>query len=132
MERTKVRSIFKLIPNSALYESDVNFFGRLLIPNFLGVYNRQSLPDAHLLTSLLETAFVVNLDDLEGEGTHWVAIRKMKNLILYFDSFGDLPPPEEIIDLFANSVIYYNSKKCQNFHLSNCGKLCLEFLMNTI
>lgn len=69
MVEKKSRSIFKLIPNSALYESEVNFLGQLLVTNFIGVYNRQSLPNTDLLSNLSNTAFRVNLDDLEGDGT---------------------------------------------------------------
>lgn len=36
-------------------------------------------------------AFIINLGNLEGNETHWVAIRKIRNAILHFVSFGDLP-----------------------------------------
>ena len=42
--------------------------------------------------------FVVNLDDSSGKGTHWVAISNFNDNLLYFDSFG-VVPPEEILKL---------------------------------
>ena len=39
---------------------------------------------------------IINLDDLEGPGTHWVCCyqSKDKKILFYFDSFG-MPFPEE-------------------------------------
>lgn len=72
---------------------------------------------------------VVNLDDSSGEGTHWVCYSKRGNQILYFDSFGDLPPPHQLIRYWGkNSQIKYNYDKYQNFNSYNCGHLCLKFL----
>lgn len=71
---------------------------------------------------------VVNLDDSNGPGTHWVAYCKKLNTVLYFDSFGNLQPPIEI-NKYLGSNIYYNYKKCQNFNSFMCGHLCLKFLM---
>lgn len=41
---------------------------------------------------------VVNLDGRAGRGTHWVAYKKEGNRVAYFDSFGDLKPPAELIE----------------------------------
>lgn len=40
---------------------------------------------------------IVNLDDESGPGTHWVAYRKTGQDVLYFDSFGNLQPPKELV-----------------------------------
>ena len=39
---------------------------------------------------------IVNLDSVEGAGTHWVAYNACPDWLLYFDSYG-LPPPAELI-----------------------------------
>lgn len=71
---------------------------------------------------------IVNLDSLHGEGTHWVAYKKRGNRISYFDSFGNLSPPLELIKYFRDCEIKYNHDRYQNFNAINCGHLCLEFL----
>lgn len=71
---------------------------------------------------------IVNLDDHDGAGTHWVAYRKRGPTVEYFDSFGDLPPPRELIRYLAGSRISYNRHRYQKFNSYNCGHLCLEFL----
>lgn len=74
---------------------------------------------------------IVNLDNKENPGTHWVAYIKRKNQVIYFDSFGDLGPPKELIKYFGKNVnIKYNYERFQNFNTYTCGHLCLEFLIN--
>lgn len=47
----------------------------------------------------------------------------------YFDSFGDLKPPIELIT-YLKPTIEYNYKNKQKFNTFNCGHLCLKFLFN--
>lgn len=72
---------------------------------------------------------VVNLDDVKGPGSHWVAYKKRANAVEYFDSFGNLRPPLELIRyLGPNCSIEYNTRKYQGYDQFNCGHLCLQFL----
>ena len=48
---------------------------------------------------------IVNLDDVSGPGTHWVAYCKLGNTVLYFDSFGDLRPPIDVMLYSLGTVI---------------------------
>lgn len=74
---------------------------------------------------------IINLDDKDKNGTHWVSYVKHDNEILYFDSFGDLRPPKELVKYFGKSMkIYYNYDRQQNFNTYVCGHLCLKFLIN--
>lgn len=76
---------------------------------------------------LVECA-IVNLDNSNNEGTHWVAYVKNKQYCEYFDSFGDLKPPIELIKYLKCKDILYNYIKYQNFDTVNCGHLCLKYL----
>lgn len=72
---------------------------------------------------------IVNLDLTSGDGTHWVAYKKRGNIVTYFDSFGNLSPPQELVNYFGiNCEIRYNYKRYQKFNSFNCGHLCLRFL----
>lgn len=72
---------------------------------------------------------VINLDDHNGPGTHWVAYYKKNNNVVYFDSFGNLQPPAEFIKYVGGECsVMYNYDKYQNFGDINCGHLCLSFL----
>lgn len=75
---------------------------------------------------------IVNLDISSGSGTHWTAYYKRtnklnKNYVEYFDSFGNLRPPPEIISYLGNRICY-NHTPYQTYNTVNCGHLCLDFL----
>ncbi|MCC8406653.1 MAG: hypothetical protein LN560_03450 [Rickettsia endosymbiont of Sceptobius lativentris] len=72
---------------------------------------------------------IVNLDSVESMGTHWVAYIKRGHIVKYFDSFGNLEPPRELVRYFKSSDIFYNYKRYQSFNSVNCGHLCIEFLL---
>lgn len=74
---------------------------------------------------------IVNLDTSYGNGTHWVCYRKNKNTVYYFDSFGNLRPPPELLRYFGVGVnVKYNYQRRQSFDSVVCGHLCLQFLCN--
>lgn len=73
---------------------------------------------------------IVNLNDTTGPGTHWVAYVKNGRRASYFDSFGNLRPPMEIIRYLGKdgTEISYNREARQMYDESICGQLCLRFL----
>jgi len=89
---------------------------RMRIPYFRGVFMRDTLPisGAHRNES-----GIVNLDDAVGH-----------NRVIYFDSFGNLRPPKELVRHFGNSVttIEYNRTSYQTYDQNICGQMCLQFL----
>lgn len=70
---------------------------------------------------------IINLDSSENQGTHWVAYAKINNYVIYFDSYGNLKPPAELIK-YLGSNIHYNYENIQKDHPYNCGHLCIKFL----
>jgi len=96
------------------------------VPNFRGVYSKDTLPDK----PNNKESFIVNLQNFfDGEGTHWVAIYKNKNYE-YFDSFG-LPPPEEIIT-YCKGDVEYNSIQIQKMNTDLCGYYCIYYIRNRV
>lgn len=72
---------------------------------------------------------VINLDSELGRGTHWVCYKKRNKMVFYFDSFGNLRPPVELVNYLGPAVnIEYNYERKQSFDSVICGHLCLEFL----
>ena len=101
----------------------------LKIPNFRGIYSRDS-PD-HLHRS---GCCIINLDDGVGKGTHWVAsfIKPKSKIIYYFDSFS-LPPPIEFVDHARRLGMRYQYNygyPIQNILSVRCGYFALYFLDN--
>ena len=73
-----------------------------------------------------------HLDDVSGAGIHWIAYCKQGSKVLYFDSFGDLRPPIDVMVYLGVSEIEYNTERYQKFDTYWCGHLCLKFLTNCI
>ena len=60
-------------------------------PRFNGVYSRNNLPN-----KIKKGAYVINLDESENTGTHWIALFVKPKYTVYFDSFGIEHIPKEI------------------------------------
>jgi len=92
-----------------------------------GVYARDRLPK-RIRRPL---AIIINTDESNEAGTHWVSIYIDKSgRGVYFDSYG-LPPyyPEFRKFLKKNTSSYtYNKKRIQGQD-GPCGQYCLYFLM---
>lgn len=118
------------LPKRALYDYELEKYAKKLgIHSFRGIFMRDTLPRQ---PNTNESA-IVNLDISDNPGTHWVAYLKNGNNVQYFDSFGDLKPPKELVSYFGPYVkIMYNSESYQTFNQWNCGHLCLSFLFNKI
>lgn len=72
---------------------------------------------------------ILNLNTSNKPGSHWVCYLKRNNQVNYFDSFGNLKPPLELVQYLKNCTIFYNHDRYQ--HLSyDCGHQCLLFLYN--
>lgn len=72
---------------------------------------------------------ILNHDSVKNQGTHWTAVVKVANKAYYFDSFGKLPPPFELIKYLGQSTqLQINSDRYQEYNSVLCGHLCLKFL----
>ncbi|KAE9522076.1 hypothetical protein AGLY_017520 [Aphis glycines] len=81
------------LPDRPLSTQDIiKYVRKLKINHFRGVFSRDSLPKK---PHVIECG-ILNLDISSGDGSHWVAFHKNKDKVIYFDSFGDLPPPIEL------------------------------------
>ena len=86
--------------NKALSNFDLEgWIDKLGIKHFSSIYSRDALPES----IDKKECGIMNLDNIKGEGTHWVCYRNLeKNLVEYFDPFG-LIMPYEIRDYLLTS-----------------------------
>ena len=102
-------------------------------PRFNGVYSRNNLPN-----KIKKGAYVINLDEYENTGTHWIALFVKTNEVIYFDSFGVEHIPKEINKFIGNeqssSAKERNKKikasifRIQAYDSIMCGYFCIEFI----
>ena len=91
-------------------------------PRFNGVFSRNNLT-----TKIKDGAYVINLDEYEDTGTHWIALFCKKN-ITYFDSFDVEHIPEEIKEFIGNKNIKANIFRVQANSSVMCGYFCIGFI----
>lgn len=111
------------LPRRALTNLDI-IKHTIDVPYFRGVFMKNGLPKT---PKHIECA-IVNLDNSENPGTHWVAYIKIYDYCEYFNSFGNLRPPEELLIYLKMCNVYYNYNVYQNFNTVNCGHLCIKYL----
>lgn len=94
---------------------------------FIGVFPCDKIPDIYKLPS----ALIVNLDNSDKPGTHWIAIFFDKiGKCEYFDSYGR-KPPIEILNYVGKQTNRYtfNNKCIQDLWSISCGQMCLYYLI---
>lgn len=119
------------LPRRALTDKDLKHYAKKLkIKNFRGVFMKDTLPRK----IRRHECGIINMDSDSGSGTHWTAYLKRSNEVVYFDSYGNLPPPIEVIKYFRSDGSYtnisFNYDVIQNFNSYRCGHFCLKFLYN--
>lgn len=117
------------IPHHALTDVELKKYAQALnLLNFRGVYMRNNLPKK----IRKRESGIINLDNRTGPGTHWTAYNKNNITVDYFDSYGDLRPPIEVMKYFmsdgGNNIVRYNYQRYQKEDQTNCGQLALYFL----
>lgn len=96
------------------------------IPHFRGVYMRDNLPKNKPWKN---ECMVINHDSTDRPGTHWTCYVKKNKNVFYFDSYGKLAPPLELLRYLGSIFkIHYNYKQYQDYGTIVCGHLCMQFL----
>ena len=90
-------------------------------PRFNGVYLRDNLPK-----TIKKGAYIINLDEYENTGSHWIALFLKTNEAIYFDSFGIEHIPNEINKFIGNKNIISNIFRIQAYDSIMCRYFCIE------
>ena len=101
-------------------------------PRFNGVYSRNNLQN-----KIKKGAYVINLDEYENTGTHWVALFVKPKYTVFFDSFGIAHIPKEINKFIrskdlghavGNNDIKSSIFRIQAYDSIMYGYFCIEFI----
>ena len=93
---------------------------RLDIKHFRGIYSRDGLPK-----KIRTECGIINLDDTQGSGTHWVCYRNLDSVVEYFDPFGLIKPNEALVYFRPSEKrIVYSMDEIQNHSTVLCGYWC--------
>ena len=91
-------------------------------PKFNHVNSRNNL------SKIKDGTYIINLDEYELIGTHWIDLDVNDNNVTYFDSFGVENVPKEIIKLIGNKNITTNIYSIQAFDSIMCWYFCIGFI----
>ena len=95
---SKTKNLNLLLPFHPLTSIEISEYYKNE-PRFNSVYSRNNLPK-----TIKKGAYVINLDEYENTGTHWVALFVKTNEAIYFDSFGIEHIPIEINKFINNNT----------------------------
>ena len=97
---------------------------KLGIKHFRDIYSRDKLPK-----KIKKECGIVNLDDNQGPGTHWVGYRNIDSFVEYFDPFG-LIMLREIYQylLTSGKKLIYSQDEIENRDSVLCGCWSLYYL----
>ena len=101
---SKKKNLNSLLPFHPLTNIEINEY-YANEPKFNGVYSRNNLPKI-----IKKGAHVINLDEYEKTGTHWIALFVKTNEAIYFDSFGIEHIPKEIKLAIGNKKMHIKYK----------------------
>ena len=87
---SKKKPLNSLLPFDPLKHIEINEYYKNE-PRFNSVYSRNNLPN-----KIKKGAYVINLEEYENTGTHWISLFVKTNEVIYFDSFGVEHIPKEI------------------------------------
>ena len=127
---SKTKKLNFLLPFHPLTNIEINEYYKNE-PRFNGVYSRNNLPN-----KIKKGAYVINLDEYENTGTHWVSLFVKLKYTVYFDSFGVEHIPKEITKFNNNDTtrssatarIKSNIFRIQAYDSIMCGYFCIEFI----
>ena len=121
MKEVKKNNLNSLLPFHPLTNIGISEYYKNE-PRFNGVYSKNNLPN-----KIEKGAYVINLDEYENTGTHWVSLFVKPKYTVYFDSFDIEHIPKEI-NKFINNDIKSNIFRIQAHDSIMCGYFCTEFI----
>ena len=95
--------------------------------NYIGTYSKDNVP---ILKNNQST--IINLQDSDKNGSHWVSYKKIGNKIYYFDSYA-VPFVNNIIkNQYPKHKFICNIYRIQSMDSNQCDRFCILFVKSNI
>jgi len=111
------------------FKKDLTNYDIMNICNELDIKLNSICMKDELRPNLKDGNYILNLQNHDQVGTHWVGFFKSKNNIYWFDAFG-APPMQNEMDIFQKNGynIYYSNIQIQDINSILCGYFVIAFL----
>ena len=95
--------------------------------NFIGCFSKDQI-------QLIENnkSIIINLQNSNQPGSLWIALKRVNNTILVFDSFGIGYLPMSIFKGFKYLKIITNIYRIQDISSNFCGMFCVLFILHNV
>ena len=105
------------------------FINKLLkdYKNFIGCFSKDQI---QLIKN--NKSIIINLQNSNQPGSHWIALKRVNKTIFVFDLFGIGYLPIGIFKVFKNFKIITNIYRIQDITSNLCGLLCILFILYDI
>ena len=91
-------------------------------PKFNDIYSRNNL------SKIKDGEYIINLDEYESIGTHWIPLYVNAENVTCFDSFGVEHIPKEIRKFIRKKNITTNIYRIEKSNSIMCGYFCVGFI----
>ena len=95
--------------------------------NYIGTYSKDNVP---VLKNYQTT--IINLQDSDKSGSHWVSYKKIGNKIFYFDSYAVAYIPDIITKQYPKHKFICNLYRIQSIDSVQCARFCILFVKSNI
>ena len=91
--------------------------------NYIGTNSKDNVP---ILKNNQST--IINLQDSDKKGSHWVSYCKRNDKIFYFDLYGIAFVNNFIKNQYPNHKFISNIYRIQSIDSNQCGRFCILFV----
>ena len=95
--------------------------------NYVGTYSKDNVS-----ISKNNQSTIINLQDSDKKGSHWVSYKKIGNKIFYFDSYAVSFILHIIKNQYPNHKFICNIYRIQSIDSNQCGRFCILFVKSDI
>ena len=95
--------------------------------NYIGTFSKDNVP---ILKN--DQSTIINLQDSDKKGSHWISYKKIDNKIFYFDSYGVAFIPDIIKNQYPKHKFICNIYRVQSIDFNQCGRFCILFVKSNI
>ena len=95
--------------------------------NFTGCFSKDQIPFIENNENI-----IINLNNSYEPGSHWIALKRVNNTIITFDSFGIGYLPIGIFKVYKNFKLITNIYRIQDISSNLCGMFCILFILYDI
>ena len=88
--------------------------------NYIGTFSKDNFP---ILKNNQST--IINLQDSDKKGSHWVSYKKIGDKIFYFDPYGVAFIPDIIKNQYPNHKFICNIYRIQSIDSNQCGRFSI-------